>query len=241
MQTGYNEQIVVDNKNGLILAVNVTQDGNDQNQLIPMIKETQENLQEALNLTSQETDQLIHNMDILADNGYYKDEVVHKNYYEEQYSVIMPNKEQASHQKDMLRRKSQRKENNNKMGEFSKHNMIKDETNYCYICPENKILPVQQVYPGKYNDRIIYYTHECSKCLPKNICLTNKMTGKIITDYTSEPKELLAAKFETPKGQKQYKQKMPMVKPRFAYNKYTPKYRQYHLIGQKTQKCNKHA
>lgn len=241
MQTGYNEQIVVDNKNGLILAVNVTQDGNDQNQLIPMIKETQENLQEALNLTSQETDQLMHNMDILADNGYYKDEVVHKNYYEEQYSVIMPNKEQASHQKDMLRRKSQRKENNNNTGEFSKHNVIKDETNYSYIYPENKILPVQQVYPGKYNDRIIYYTHECSKCPSKNICLTNKMTGKIITDYTSEPKELLAAKFETPKGQKQYKQKMPMVKPRFAYNKYTPKYRQYHLIGQKTQKCNKHA
>ena len=174
MQTGYNEQIVVDNKNGLILAVNVTQDGNDQNQLIPMIKETQENLEEALNLTSQETDQLMHNMDILADNGYYKDEVVHKNYYEEQYSVIMPNKEQASHQKDMLRRKSQRKENNNNTGEFSKHNVIKDETNYSYIYPENKILPVQQVYPGKYNDRIIYYTHECSKCPSKNICLTIK-------------------------------------------------------------------
>ena len=29
-QTGYNEQIAVDNKNGLILAVNVTQDANDQ-------------------------------------------------------------------------------------------------------------------------------------------------------------------------------------------------------------------
>ena len=30
MQTGYNEQIAVDNKNGLILAVTVTQDANDQ-------------------------------------------------------------------------------------------------------------------------------------------------------------------------------------------------------------------
>ena len=38
MQTGYNEQIAVDNKNGLILAVTVTQDANDQKQLIPMIK-----------------------------------------------------------------------------------------------------------------------------------------------------------------------------------------------------------
>ena len=60
------------------------------------------------------------------------------------------------------------------------------------------------------------------------------MTGKLITDYTNESKELLAAKFETPEGQKQYKQRMPMVEPRFAYNKYTLKYRQYHVKGQKS-------
>lgn len=62
----------------------------------------------------------------------------------------------------------------------------------------------------------------------------HKMTGKLITDYTNESKELLAAKFETPEGQKQYKQRMPMVEPRFAYNKYTLKYRQYHVKGQKS-------
>jgi hypothetical protein len=57
------------------------------------------------------------------------------------------------------------------------------------------------------------------------------MTGKIITDYTSDAKELQAAIFETPYGQKQYKKRMPMVEPRFAYNKYTLHYRQYHLLG----------
>jgi hypothetical protein len=57
------------------------------------------------------------------------------------------------------------------------------------------------------------------------------MTGKVITDYTSDAKELLAYKFETPKGQTQYKKRMPMVEPRFAYNKHTLKYRQYHLLG----------
>ena len=64
----------------------------------------------------------------------------------------------------------------------------------------------------------------------------HKMTGKLITDYTNESKELLAAKFETPEGQKQFKQRMPMVEPRFAYNKYTLKYRQYHIIGLKNTK-----
>jgi hypothetical protein len=60
------------------------------------------------------------------------------------------------------------------------------------------------------------------------------MTGKVLTDYTSQAKELLAYKFETPHGQKQYKKRMPMVEPRFAYNKYTLKYRQYHVKGQKS-------
>ena len=202
MQTGYNEQIVVDNKNGLILAVDVIQDANDQKQLIPMIHETQNNIQEALNITTTEADNIMHNTDVLADNGYYTNETIYQNYNEEHYSIIIPNKKQASQQKDKLKRKTQRKENNNKKGGFSKHNMIKDEENYCYICPENQILPVQQVYPGKYKDRIIYYTSACSKCPSKKICLTNKMTGKVITDYTSEAKQIQAYKFETPKEKK---------------------------------------
>lgn len=231
MQTGYNEQIVVDNKNGLILAVDVIQDANDQKQLIPMIHETQNNIQEALNITTTEADNIMHNTDVLADNGYYTNEIIYQNYNEEHYSIIIPNKKQASQQKDKLKRKTQRKENNNKKGGFSKHNMIKDEENYCYICPENQILPVQQVYPGKYNDRIVYYTSACSKCPSKKICLTNKMTGKVITDYTSEAKQIQACKFETPKGKKIYSRRMSMVEPRFAYNKYNLKYRQYHIIG----------
>lgn len=232
-QTGYNEQIVVDNKNGLIIAVEVTTDANDQKQLIPMINKTQETLQEALQLTNEESEQIMQNMDILADNGYYTNQTVHEIYDEGKYSIIMPNREQAGKQKDYLRRNSQRKQNHNKKDGFSKHNMIKDKENYCYICPENQKLPVQQVYPGKYNDRIIYYTSQCSKCPSKNICLTNKMTGKVITDYTSDAKELLANKFETPTGQQQYAKRMPMVEPRFTYNKYTLHYRQYHLIGLK--------
>jgi uncharacterized protein YoxC len=82
MQTGYNEQIAVDNKNGLILVVTVTQDANDQKQLIPMIKNTQNNIQQALNLTNQETEEIMHNMDILADNGYYTNQTIQQIYTE---------------------------------------------------------------------------------------------------------------------------------------------------------------
>ena len=90
MQTGYNEQIAVDNKNGLIISVDVTTDANDQKQLIPMINQTQENLQNALNITNEETEQIMQNMDILADNGYYTNQTVYDLYEEGKYSILMP-------------------------------------------------------------------------------------------------------------------------------------------------------
>ena len=51
MQTGYKEQIVVDNKNGLIIAVDVTTDGKDQKQSVSLLEKTEENIQKTLNLT----------------------------------------------------------------------------------------------------------------------------------------------------------------------------------------------
>jgi len=55
-----------------------------------------------------------------------------------------------------------------------------------------KIFFLKQLIKKKYTDRIIFYTNECSKCSSKQICLTNRMTGKVITPYTSDAKELLA-------------------------------------------------
>ena len=59
------------------------------------------------------------------------------------------------------------------------------------------------------------------------------MTGKIITDHTSDTKELLPHKFETPEKQAQYKKRIPMVESQFAYNKHTLHYIQYHLYRYK--------
>ena len=101
-------------------------------------------------------------MDILADNGYYTNQTVHDIYEEWKYYILMSNREQAGKQKDRRSRRSQRKTNHNKKYGFSKHNMIKnEETTIIYV--QNKILPVKQVYSGKYNDQILYYISECSK------------------------------------------------------------------------------
>ena len=71
MQTGYNEQIVVDNKHGLIIAVNLTTDGNDNRQLKPMIQKTQKTVQKALKLNKTQMNEKLNKTAILADYGYF--------------------------------------------------------------------------------------------------------------------------------------------------------------------------
>ena len=114
MQTGYNEQIVVDNKNGLIIAVDVTTDGNDQKQLVPMLEKTEENIQKALNLTPQEYKEQFKNIDLLADYGYFTYEGVDTIENKDGVTLYLPDKGLATKDKDKLRRPDQRKKKTTK-------------------------------------------------------------------------------------------------------------------------------
>lgn len=231
-QTGYNEQIVVDNKNGLIIAVDVTTDGNDQKQLMPMIEKSEENIQKALNLTPEEFQEQYSNIDVLADYGYFSYEQVEKEEKKQNTTLYMPDKGLSTQDKDKLRRPSDRKNNNKKR--YGKDDMTWDEKNHCYICPEGQILEQKKIYHLKDRDKIIYYGANCSNCPSKDKCLSTKMTTKVITDYVSDSTMKLKHRMHTAEAQEKYKDRMPNVEPRFAYNKYTLKYRQYHVKGQKS-------
>ena len=58
------------------------------------------------------------------------------------------------------------------------------------------------------------------------------MTIKVITDYVGISTMKLKHRMHTKEAQEKYKDRMPKVEPRFAYNKYALKYRQYHVIGE---------
>ena len=68
-----------------------------------------------------------------------------------------------------------------------------------------------RAYANKYNNltnedvqKLLYRNKQVNKkivydeTVKENKTITKKMTGKVITDYTSDAKELLAHKFETP-------------------------------------------
>lgn len=107
MQPGYNEQIVVDNKNGIVIAVDVTMQGNDQKQLKPMIEKVEDNLQKALGLTDEQLREILEDTDVLADNGYFSYEGVNYMENKEGMTLIMPDKRRATEDKDKLQRLSQ--------------------------------------------------------------------------------------------------------------------------------------
>ncbi|RAP52265.1 MAG: hypothetical protein BZ137_08860 [Methanosphaera sp. rholeuAM130] len=228
MQTGYNEQIVVDNKNGLIIAVDVTTDGNDQKQLVPMLEKTEENIQKVLNITHQEYKEQFKNIDLLADYGYFTYEGVDTIENKDGVTLYLPDKGLATKDKDKLRRPDQRKK---KTRGYGKQNMTWNEENNCYICPEGQKLEQKQIYHLEDRDKVVYYGNNCKNCPMNDICLTNKMTTKVITDYVSDSTMKLKHRMHTPEGIKKYKDRMPNVEPRFAYNKETLKYRQYHVKG----------
>ncbi|MBR0472087.1 MAG: transposase, partial [Methanosphaera sp.] len=229
MQPGYNEQIMVDNKNGLIIAVDVTTAGNDNVQLKPMIQKTEETLSKSLDLTTEEIKEKLNGTNLLADNGYFNYEGIDFTENETEMTLYMPDKRKASKDKDKLRRPSQRQQ---KTRGYGKYNMTWDEENKCYICPEGEKLEMKNIYHKEYKDVIVYYATACANCPARNKCLTENMTTKVITDYASEPTEKLRYRMETDKAKEEYKKRMPHSESKFAHNKHNLNYRQYHVIGQ---------
>ena len=114
--SGYNAQVVVDDKYGLIVNADAVSAGNDLGQMSEQINQAQEVLGQAPQKA-------------VADAGY-SDMSDLKSLDEQNIGLIVPNKEQV---------------NDKKVGEFDKRNFIYDEAKDRYICPEGHPLKFVQV------------------------------------------------------------------------------------------------
>lgn len=109
---GYNVQIAVDSKHNLIVAEEVTNDGNDTKQLAPMLEKAQKVLQ-------------FENIVGLADSGYYDGNQI--KICEEQnitVYVAVPDKSKKIAEE----------------GRFTREQFQYDAERNCYICPQEKTL-----------------------------------------------------------------------------------------------------
>lgn len=158
---GYNVQIVVDSKHKLIVADEVTQDGNDSQQLAPMLKKAQEVLQSE-NLTG------------LADTGYYEGNQL-KQCEEENICVYVaiPNKS-----KQMVNQ-----------GLFARGQFKYDSEQNVYICPNDAVLKPSGKPHQKNKKWLIRYssqTRVCNDCLLREQCLSKNAKIKQIQRWEHE-------------------------------------------------------
>jgi transposase len=158
---GYNVQIVVDDKHKLIVAEEVTQDGNDSHQLVPMLEKAQ-NILQSENLTG------------LADSGYYEGNQL-KTCEEQNITVYVaiPDKSKAIAAK----------------GRFTREQFSYDPEQNCYICPQGNPL-IASGNPHQKNDKqLTCYKSKattCSQCPLREQCLGEKATIKQIHRWEHE-------------------------------------------------------
>ena len=146
---GYNAQTVVDSKHKLIVAEDVTQDGNDSQQLAPMLEKAQDIL-DAENSTG------------LADSGYYSSKQI-KIYEDKSIRVYVPI---PKYPESAIRQ-----------GRFGRDQFQYDGKNDVYLCPQGNTLTPSKNVQFKHNREVIIYrgkTTVCQECPLRLQCITEK-------------------------------------------------------------------
>jgi transposase len=150
---GYNTQIAVDSKHKLLVAVEVTQDGNDSQQLMPMLEKAQEVLQ---------SEQLT----VLADAGYYNGDQL-KQAEDQGISVYVPiPKTVDAAAKD---------------GRFGREQFQYDEASDSYQCPQGESLSRSDYARERGKRKAHVYQSKpsvCKDCPLRTQCLSAKANYK---------------------------------------------------------------
>ncbi|MDX8400454.1 MAG: IS1182 family transposase [Gallionellaceae bacterium] len=158
---GYNVQIAVDGKHKLIVASEVTQDGNDSQQLMPMLKKAQETLQSA-------------NLKGLVDSGYNNSEQL-KEAEDEGIEIYLPlpkPTEAAAAE-----------------GRFIRAQFKYDAAENCYGCPQGETLRPREHSKARNGRMVRVYSiaiATCANCPLRTKCLSEKSDHREIERWEHE-------------------------------------------------------
>ncbi|WP_233144724.1 transposase [Methyloprofundus sedimenti] len=158
---GYNVQIAVDNKHRLIVAEDVVQDGNDMQQLAPMLEKAQSILQSE-------------NLDGLGDSGYFNGSQI-KACEDQNITVYVP-------VPDKSRRMAEK-------GRLTREQFEYDTEQDCYVCPQDEKLTRRGKPLQKGGKNYIRYKSDaavCAECPLQKKCLSEKAKSKQIERWEHE-------------------------------------------------------
>ena len=189
---GYNGQLVVDEKHGLIVTSDVVSENNDLYQFANQIEQANETLGKKCEAAC-------------ADSGYAATDELEK-IDKQEIKVVVPSQRQAS-KKDPK--------------PFDKTNFWYDSQRDCYICPEGHVLRYTHFDKRKkHKSYVISDKSICFRCCHLGECTKSKYGRKVIRLHNEETREKLEAQYEQPESQEIYKLRMQKVELPFGHIKH---------------------
>lgn len=192
----HNVQCVTDNKHGLIVQADTVGEPNDNNQLLPQLKQAQENIGR-----KPET--------VCTDAGFFNPKET-KN-IDPAITVIMPSPQQANEDKTAVKTVPD---------PFDKVNFQYDKERDEYICPDGKRLvhkgvdserPHRHIYQAKSSD--------CIKCTYWETCTTAKHGRKVTRSEYEDIIKNQEAIYKSEQGQEIYKLRKQRAEHPFGHMK----------------------
>ena len=200
---GFNVQSAVDEKEGLILSIDVVSENNDLNQFASQINQANETLGKKCKTAC-------------ADSGYASTEELEK-IDKQGIKVIVP---------------SQRQARKREPHEFAKERFTYDFKNDCYICPQGHKLTLYSTNE-KNKVYIISDKKTCLACPHYGICTKAKKGRTIARLLNEEARQRLEAQYEEPQSQEIYKLRKEKVELPFGHIKRNLKVDSFLLRGRK--------
>lgn len=207
----YNAQLSVDSDKQIITAAEITNEGGDNYQLVPMYEKT-------VDMNDGEKPK-----EISTDSGYFSGE----NYlYLEKNNI-------DGYVPDCKLKKETDEDGNDKLEKFDRRNFKYDKKKDEYICPERRRLVFRRNETRKGVKSRLYVSKDCSGCKYQRECVRKSKEGRRqIQIYENDGyKVMMREKLRSEEGKKKYDKRMSTVEPVFAHIKNVMNFRKFMLRG----------
>jgi len=199
---GYNAQMVVDEKYGLIVSSDVVTENNDLHQFADQIDQAHQTLGHPCQTAC-------------ADSGYSHIEELEKVDHQG-IQVVVPSSRQAS---------------DKQTGPFDKNHFQYDPDRDCYICPAGEILECRRTDLDRRRKEYLAGAGVCKQCEHFGMCTDSRNGRKVTRLLKEEFREKLEREYEQPANQDVYKLRKQKVELPFGHIKHNLKVGGFLLRG----------
>ena len=205
IKTSYNAQASVDEDVQVIVAADVTNEPNDKEQLLPMVKQTEQNTHACIDT-------------LTADCGYSTGTNLQK-LESSSIDAYIPD--------DTYQSRSRGKP----LSAFDKDNFIYDHNTDVFACPEGKVVKFWHTRRYENGDYRVYRCLECTSCQHFGQCTKSKKGRSIWRRVVDESIKQMRSKLDSESGKAIYAKRKHIVEPVFGHIKSVLGFTAFHLRG----------